>query len=163
MRIAHNIINYIIHHARTRPVNGRCTHPATTTRAIKAIEDGFSRPRTMTLLLTIRRCVHNIINYIIHHARTRPADNRCAHWATTAMAIKAIEVGRAPRLYYLRPGAALDNQTPLRPRRAAYRELAHCVRGAIVVCRPRPPAGPPTPARRPPPARPRCAAAHIGG
>ena len=57
--------------------------------------------------------------------------------------------------------AAINNQTLLDLRRAAYRELAHCVRGAIVVCRP--PAGPPTPARRPPPARPRCAAAHIGG
>ena len=65
------------------------------------------------------------------------------------MAIKAIEVGRAPRLYYLRPGAALDNQTPLRPRRA-YNGPAHYVRGAIVV--PPPPPSRPR-ARRPPSAR----------
>ena len=66
------------------------------------------------------------------------------------MAIKAIEVGRAPRLCYLRPGAALDNQTPLRPRRA-YNGPAHYVRGAIVP--PPPPAALP-PARPPPRLRP---------
>ena len=65
------------------------------------------------------------------------------------MAIKAIEVGRAPRLYYLRPGAALDNQTPLRPRRA-YNGPVHYVRGgAIVVSGPPAPARPPA-GRRPP-------------
>ena len=43
--------------------------------------------------------------------------------------------------------------SPLHPRRAAYRELAHCVRG-LLWCRARPPARrPPAPAR--PPARPR--------
>ena len=31
------------------------------------------------LLFTTRRCVHNIINYIIDQAWTRPADDRCAH------------------------------------------------------------------------------------
>ena len=78
-RCVYNIINYIIDQARTRLVDGRFTHPAATATAIKAIEGELSRPRTMTLLLTIRRCVHNIINYIIDHARTRPADDRCAH------------------------------------------------------------------------------------
>ena len=77
-RCVHNIINYIIDHARTRPANSRCAHSAATTMVIKAIEDGFSQPRTMMLLLTITRCVHNIINYIIDHARTRPVDDRCA-------------------------------------------------------------------------------------
>ena len=71
------------------------------------------------------------------------------------MAIKAIEVGRAPRLCYLRPGAAHDNQTPLRPRRA-YNGPAHYVRGAIVVCRRRrrhPARARPPLARARPPAR----------
>ena len=34
-----------------------------------------------------------IINYIIDPARTRPADSRCAHPATTTTAIKVIEGG----------------------------------------------------------------------
>ena len=87
------IINYIIDHARTRPADGRCAHWDATTTAMKAIESGLSRPRTETVLFTIRRCVHNIINYIIDHARTRTAYGRCAHWAATTTAIKAIEGG----------------------------------------------------------------------
>ena len=107
-------------------------------------------------------------------ARGRPHRNDSASFTTTSsisavpLIIKILLPTARPWVTareerYLRPDADLDNQTPLRPRRAA----AYCARGLLwcaAAAAALPPARPPPANARPRPpalARPRCAAAHI--
>ena len=102
------------------------------------------------LLLTIRRCVHNIINYIMDHAWTRPADDRCAHWAVATTAIKAIE----GRLSQLRTETVLftTRRWPWQPD-AAPSALRRIVLGGYCGVPPPPPPSRPRARRPPTPAR----------